>query len=365
MINMMPTMLLLLRLLILSAVPSASSLRYHPEISIKRRQTHCMYHLLQEKTVATFEAFIIDSENEGDLSALIQVEGPVAPSDINAESSEIETDRNNGMGAQLQRKIEAWPSFLASHHHNFQLIGMIHHAFRLDFTDAGILEGFIDSRGSVEQEKQEQRNIQEEAQRREAGDEVYTESTRIETISPDSFEPYEWSKHIKTSGWYRMCIQAEESNIYVEADIRSSAADKLGGVDLETGHVYTHEKKEELEEAQKILAQNILGATEAKDAETRRLEVEKLRKEIESAVKDYDLEVTQKLMSEINTLIMQVQQKLSGLMKKSKGLEVHARRNRRRISRSGMIETVLYLVITGFQIYTLHSWLLKNSLLGR
>ena len=353
-------MLLLLRLLILSGVPITSSLRYHPEISIKRRQTHCMYDLLPEKTVATFEVFIIDSDDEGDLSALIQIEGPVAPSDINAESSQMETDRNNGMGAQLQRKIEAWPSFLAGHRHNFQLIGMIHHAFRLDFTDAGILDGFIDSRGSVEQTQ-----IQEEAQRREAGDEVYTENTRIETVSPDSFEPYEWSKHIKTAGWYRMCIQALESNIYVEGDIRSSAADKLGGVDKETGHVYTHEKKEELEEAQKISAQNILDAAEAKDAEMRRLEVEKLRKEIESAVKDYDLELTQKLMSEMNTLIMQVQQRLSELMRRSKGLEAHARKNRRRISRSGMIETVLYLIITGFQIYTLHSWLLKNSLLGR
>ena len=117
-------------ILLIAELTLASGLRYHPETPIKRRQTHCIYHLLEEKTIAAFEVFITDSDNEGDLSALVQLEGPVAPSDINADSSEIETNRNNGMGAQLQRKIEQWPALLAGHRHHIQSIGMIHYAFQ-------------------------------------------------------------------------------------------------------------------------------------------------------------------------------------------------------------------------------------------
>lgn len=354
-----------LTLVLLIAAPLLiSSLRYHPEISIKRRQTHCIYHLLPEKTIATFEIFIQDADNEGELSALVQIEGPVAPKEINTESSEIQTNRNNGMGAQLQKKIEGWPQFLAGHKHNFQQIGMIHNAFHIDFTDAGVIEGYVDlarSHNTERDQRAKQREIEEELQRREAGEEVYEESNKIEIVEPDSFEPYEWTKAIKTGGWYRMCVQAGDNTIYVEVDIRSSAKDKLGGVDHETGHVYTHEKKEELDEAQRILG----SALDAQHAEENRLAEEKLRQEIESAVKDYDLKETQKLMSEINSLVMQLQQRQGAMMKRVKGHEAQARRNSKRIARSGMIETVLYLLITGFQVFTIHSWLLRNSLLGR
>jgi hypothetical protein len=316
-----------------------SSLRYHPEIEIKRRQTHCIYELLPENSIATFEVFVSDAENDSELSALVQIEGPVAPSDINADSSEIQTNRNNGMGAQLQRKIEQWPSFLAGHRHNFQLIGMIHHAFNVDFTDAGVVDGYINS----PRRRAEQRKIEEEIQRRESGGEIYEESNKIERVEPDSFEPYEWTKAIKTGGWYRMCVQAGEFGVVVELDIRSS--DKLGGVDHETGHVYTHEKREELDEARRISEAFAI----AKEAEENKLTEEQLRQEIESAVKDYDLESTTKLMSEINSLVTQLQAHLGAMMKRSKGHEMQAKRNYRRIARSGLIETVLYLVsLKGF-----------------
>ena len=288
----------------------------------------------------------------------------MAPKEINAESSQIQTNRNDGMGAQLQRKLEQWPQFLAGHKHNFQAIGMIHHAFHVDFTDAGIIDGYIETPRSSNEErerKEEKRRIKEELKRRERGEEVYEESNKVESVEPESFEPYEWTKAIKTGGWYRMCVQAEDNTIYVEVDIRSSAEDKLGGVDLETGHVYTHEKREELDEEQRILGSTV----DAQQAEQDRLAEEQLRQEIEAAVKDYDLESTKKLMSEMNSLVMQLQQRQGAMMKRAKGHEAQARRNNRRIARSGMIETVLYLLITGFQVYTIHSWLLRNSLLGR
>ena len=344
-------------LLLTATIHLAFGYWYHQEVPIKRRQTHCIYHLLQDRNIATFEVLINDSDNEGALSALGKIEGPIAPAEINAESSEVGDNRNNGMGAQLQKKIEAWPSFLAGHRRNFQKIGMIHHSFHIDFTDSAIVDGYIDTPRKSSSEK---RRIEEEARKREAGEEVYEESNKIEWIEPEAFEPYEWTKAIKTGGWYRLCVQAEDSNIYVEMDIRSSA--ELGGVDDDTNHVYTRQKKEELDERNTILLDDDDG-NESKEA--KRLAEEQLRQEVEAAVKDYDLEATKKLMSEMNSLVMQLQQRQGAMLKRSKGHEMQARRNYKRIARSGMIETLLYLVITGFQVYTIHSWLLRNSLLGR
>ncbi|KAL3791821.1 hypothetical protein HJC23_002452 [Cyclotella cryptica] len=350
-------------LLILLAIPTRS-LRHHLETPIRRRQTHCIYHLLEASSIATFEVFISNADNEGELSAMVQIEGPVAPSSVNSGTAATGvTNRNDGMGAQLLRAIEKWPSFVQSNRHHFQDAGIIHHAFHVDFTDSGIIDGFIDTRAvDVERRVREQNKIEAERQRREEGREIYEESNAIERIVPDSFEPYQWTKAIKSSGWYRMCVQAEESNVYVEMDIRSSADNELGGVDPKTGHVYTHEMREELDEMERILRSN---AFSAKEEEENRLAEEELRKEIADQVKDYDLEDTRKLLSEMNSLVMQLQTRQGAFMKRSKGHELQARRNYRRIVRSGMMETLLYLLITGYQVYTIHSWLLSNSLLGR
>ena len=109
-----------------------------------------------------------------------------------------------------------------------------------------------------------------------------------------------------------------------------------------------------------------LGSTiDSKQAEEDRLAEEQLQKEIAEQVKDYDLQATQKMMSNMNSLVMQLQSQHQSMMTRSKGHQVQARRNYKQIVRSGMVETVLYLIITGFQVYTIHSWLLRNSLLRR
>jgi hypothetical protein len=120
--------------------------------------------------------------------------------------------------------------------------------------------------------------------------------------------------------------------------------------------------REELDERERILRSS---AFFAKEEEENRLAEEELRSEIADQVKDYDLEATRNLLSEMNSMVMQLQTRQGAFMKRSKGHELQARRNYRRIVRSGMMETLLYLLITGYQVYTIHSWLLSNSLLGR
>ena len=70
-------------------------------------------------------------------------------------------------------------------------------------------------------------------------------------------------------------------------------------------------------------------------------------------------------MSEVNRLVAEVTQKQQEVHKRIKVHKDGAERNHRRILRSGLIETVLYLVITLFQVYTVHKWLLGSNMLGR
>ena len=92
---------------------------------------------------------------------------------------------------------------------------------------------------------------------------------------------------------------------------------------------------------------------------------EELEELLKGQVGDYDLQTTRRLMTEVNHVVAQIQ-RLQGEMKdRMKAHSGDARRNQRKIARSGMIETVLYLAITLFQLWTIRKWLLSGNVLGR
>ena len=68
----------------------------------------------------------------------------------------------------------------------------------------------------------------------------------VKTMIIDRIEPFEETHLIKADGWYRLCVKSSASKLLVEMDLRSST--RLGGIDKETGHVYTYEERERLEE---------------------------------------------------------------------------------------------------------------------
>jgi hypothetical protein len=145
-------------------------------------------------------------------------------------------------------------------------------------------------------------------------------------------------------------------------DIRNSAM--FGGVNYDTGHVYTFADWEEWEEEQRINKVNELRE-KAKADEEARLTMEQLNAALKDQVKDFDLEATQRLMSEVNSLVSQMQQKQSAVHQRIKSHEGIAKRNYQKIRKSGILETIMYLLITGYQVYTVHNWLLSTNSLGR
>jgi len=363
---------------------------YHPLTrEIRARQSDCIYKLFDHGDFATFEIYIVDADDDGKPQAGVTIEGPIASAKvgqvdaktgertwdkrpIEGSPSSRQTDGETKLGAALQDWIVNWPAYVRKNHNNFQENGIIHHAFHIDYTRSAELEDTIESRADLTRKKNEvlldeHRKIAAQRKKKYSGnedadDEEYEEedARKIQKVVPDWLGPYEWTKPIKAGGWYRMCVQAD-NYIAVEMDIRSSA--DLGGINRKTWHVYTHDEREDLDEEARILELEESGLL-ADEAEAKSI-AEELDKALKNQVEGYDLESTRKLMSEVIGLVAQVTQKQQEVHKRIKVHKDGAERNHRRILRSGLIETVLYLVITLFQVYTVHKWLLGSNMLGR
>lgn len=383
--------LTLLLSLLTSTTTVVHSAVYQVQHHIPRRQTECIYSDFQKGQTATFELFILSSPTNGRLSAGVQIEGPIASDKIgelvNEETGERTSTRvtpadtwdpnkyaQNShlmtmMGSLLQDAISNWPRFLSRHGDDFQSRGIIHHFFHIDYTHSGEDEDAIRARAEITRQIQQDENerrrrlMEERNLGREEAEEIYEQENRgrMERVLPDSIAPYEWTKRIKSPGWYRLCVQADE-DILVEMDIRNSAI--FGGVNQETGHVWTFSDWEEWEEEERINKLGELKEQAKKDEEARQV-LESLNSALKDQVQNYDLESTQRLMTEVNTLVSQMQQKQSAVHQRIKSHEGIAKRNYQKIKKSGIVETLLYLVITGYQVYTVHNWLLSTNSLGR
>ena len=365
---------------------------HHPLMyKIRHKYTECIYKQFDKGDFATFEMFVVDSDEDGYPYANVQIDGPVISpkigtinpdtgertwpvdeKDKEAEKEDVHWKRTNTLGAQMKKSIDLWPDFVRKNHKHFQDAGIIHHEVYVDYTYSGEEEDALAAQADYSREYNEeieakkQRNLERE-KRREAGEvngdenveeEIYEEETYVKTVVPTEIEPWEWTKPIKSAGWYRLCVFAEDNDLTVELDIRSGA--ELGGINRETGHVYTFDEREDLDEEERIL--NSQPSAEEVEA---KIVMEELEKALKDQVDGYDLEAMKKLTNEVNHLVNQLQKKQSSVHKRMKSHEQDARRNYKKIIRNGMIQTVLFLVITLFQLYTIHKWLLSNNMLGK
>lgn len=117
---------------------------------------------------------------------------------------------------------------------------------------------------------------------------------------------------------------------------------ELGGLD-ESGHVITYESKYTLEED---------------------LELEKDTASQEG-IKDEDFQQTRDKVKELRRLLNEIQ---SMQQKERRRLTVHAETNEHSHSRmvlSSLMETLLFMGITGYQIYTIRRWFSGAPVLGR
>merc|ERR1712194_158277 len=142
------------------------------------------------------------------------------------------------------------------------------------------------------------------------------------------------------AGWYRMCVTANWNQVVVEMEMRKES--ELGGFN-EDGHVMTYEEKKMMEEDQEL-------EEDSASAE---------------GIKDEDFQETRDKVKDLRRLLNDIQ---NMQQKERRRLTVHAETNEH--SHSSMVlnsltETLLFMAVTGYQVYTIRKWFSGAPVLGR
>jgi len=153
-------------------------------------------------------------------------------------------------------------------------------------------------------------------------------------------ESFVYTAKAPESGWYRACIDATYSEVTVEAELRKESA--LGGLDGE-GNVITYEMKTLLEANKEL--DNVAASQEG--------------------IKDEDFESTAEKVKELRRLLAEIQVMQQ---KERRRLSLHTEKNEHSHSRmvlSSLLETLLFMAVTGYQVYTIRHWFSGAPTLGR
>lgn len=117
---------------------------------------------------------------------------------------------------------------------------------------------------------------------------------------------------------------------------------ELGGLD-EDGHVISYEQKT-MNEEDKLLEEDTAS---------------------QEGIKDEDFEDTRQKIKDLRRMLNEIQ---SMQQKERRRLTVHAETNEHSYSRmvlNSLFETILFMAVTGYQVYTIRKWFSGAPVLGR
>lgn len=153
-------------------------------------------------------------------------------------------------------------------------------------------------------------------------------------------EPISLTKKAPDSGWYKMCVTATWNQVTAEMEMRRES--ELGGMNDE-GHVKTYEEQR-------------------MEKEDRELEEDSAAAE---GIKDEDFQDTREKVKDLRRLLNDIQ---SMQQKERRRLTVHAETNEHSHSNmvlNSLMETLLFMAVTGYQVYTIRKWFSGAPVLGR
>ena len=160
-------------------------------------------------------------------------------------------------------------------------------------------------------------------------------------------EPYQKTIQVESPGWYRLCVHPKSHTIEVEMELRKSST--FGKLDPRTGHVPelgTHEIHTEIralfdkEDDEIILAEE--GAIKDEDLSTSK---EQLR-------------ILEKVYADI--ISKQLEERRVWNWRTIKNQHLHSH-----LVLGNLVETIVYMAITGWQVYTIRKWFGGDPALGR
>eukprot|EP00985_Skeletonema_marinoi_P013718 scaffold6849_cov157-Skeletonema_marinoi.AAC.5 len=333
---------------------SSSSYANHIPIRYKvnQKQTECLYERFQKGEQVSFSVFVVEALLNGKPKCDLFYEGPITTQTINNDSNN-NGERNNNNNMSLGRMIrQGLLNELVENRRD--ATKSLNHRIKVDWTHAGEEEDKLLMRQEIERAntKQLQRHHSDPNHK------------PISTFASPRIEPFEITNTIPASGYYRVCAQAELQALVIEMDARSSS--KMGGVDEETGHVYTYAKRDLLNEEAAIDNKNGNNKNGSRlDSNTYQSDIEELSKLLVNQVEDADLRQTREQIKVLNAKTSDIMTEIQTRMTRIRAHEHGARRNSANMAWSSKVKTLVFAVISGFQVYTMRKWLLSNSLLGR
>ena len=324
-------------LLFLLILPLASSL---PQtITVNHNAKECLYDKIEAGDRVTLSLFILSG---AELKGGLLLEGPIAPENVTSgvELQAMVAKHDHHAGAVLERfeKIEEDVNFEHLLPEPSDDMGTP------DDDDDNLWKQMDDDNMSEDEMKRrmEERKKRAQIARKRALEarRKRAERMRVNNILKDG-EPVQRTLIATSSGWYRACVKGNWYQITAELEMRKES--DLGGVDPETGHVFTYAKQEELSE-NKFLEEDSASLEEG-------------------AIKDEDFLMVKGQLQRLRHLLSQIQQKQATERHR---LTVHAATNEHSHSRmvlSNLFETILFMIVTGFQVYTIRKWFSGQSTL--
>jgi len=161
-------------------------------------------------------------------------------------------------------------------------------------------------------------------------------------------EPFQKTVTAESPGWYRLCVTAKWGSIDIEMELRKSST--YGPINPHTGHVPGSDAA--------ITHSEIHHLYEKEEDDT-------IRKEVEGAIQDEDLSTTkeqlrilEKVYQEIITKQLEERRVWNWRTIKNQHLYSH-------LVLGNLVETVVYCVISGYQVFTIRKWFGGGPSLGR
>ncbi|OEU18649.1 hypothetical protein FRACYDRAFT_236928 [Fragilariopsis cylindrus CCMP1102] len=199
--------------------------------------------------------------------------------------------------------------------------------------DSG-LELYTQSMGFAPSGRKSQRTLSYSQEKREE-----KKLAQLKKVRQDG-EPLLYTTSAPEAGWYRMCVTSNWNQVVAEMEMRKES--ELGGLNDE-GHVRTYEEKQMIDEDQEL------------EEDTASAE----------GIKDEDFTETRDKVKDLRRLLNEIQ---SMQQKERRRLTVHAETNEHSHSSmvlNSLMETLLFMAVTGYQVYTIRKWFSGAPVLGR
>jgi len=304
------------------------------QVTINQRQSECLYEKLDEGESVTVSVFILSGSQ---LKATYSLDGPIAGPNVESGLELYNKGQQFAPNKKNRRQL------LVSEEVDFEHLNdeVDDDDDEIDDDDDVIDddEPIDNNDPEAEKKRRERRDRQRERFKKLK---LKRETKRLEMLKKirQDGEPVLDTRKAPEDGWYRMCVTSNWNLVVAEMEMRKES--ELGGLNSE-GHVMTHEERKMMEEDNEL-------EQDTADAE---------------GIKDEDFQETREKVKDLRRILNDIQ---SMQQKERRRLTVHAETNEH--SHSSMVlnsltETLLFMAVTGYQVYTIRKWFSGAPVLGR